>query len=226
MTSYSHVDCDGIHLDKKLDTIFEQKTGGFFIELGAHDGLFQSNTAFLEFSRGWTGVLIEPSKNVYDECVINRPNSKCFNCACVSSDYKDTYILGNFIGDPTSSADSRRQAPSFLFHVKAATLTHILDSIVPPIKEIDFLSLDVEGYELAVLGGLDFNKYRPKFMLIEIYIMDYDSIILFLSKNGYIMHSRFTNYTKQKNPDWDGTINDYLFVDIKPPACYQYNVEL
>jgi len=100
------------------------------------------------------------------------------------------------------------------------TLTHILDSIVPPVKEIDFLSLDVEGYEIAVLGGLDLNRYRPKFMLIEIYHLDYDLIVSFLTEKGYILYSSFTNYTKQKTPEWDGTHNDYLFVDIKPPPCY------
>jgi hypothetical protein len=34
------------------------KDNGFFIELGANDGLMQSNTAFFEFTRGWTGILI------------------------------------------------------------------------------------------------------------------------------------------------------------------------
>jgi FkbM family methyltransferase len=215
MKSYSHVDCNGIPLDEKLDTLFAQKTGGFYIEMGAHDGLFQSNTARLEFSRGWSGVLIEPSKNVYDACVVNRPRSKCFNCACVSTDYKEPYILGNFTGEAMASVNGLRQHATNLVSVKATTLTSILDSVVPPIKEIDLLSLDVEGYERAVLDGLDFSRYRPKYMLIEVYAAEYDATVYFLAQKGYALHSSFSNYSKQTNPGWDGTHNDYLFVDIK-----------
>ena len=216
MTSYSHVDCNGIPLDKKLDSLFAQKTGGFYIEMGAHDGLFQSNTAFLEFSRGWSGVLIEPSKNVYDACVVNRPRSKCFNYACVSANYKEPSILGNFLGGPMASVNGLRQHATTLVSVKATTLTQILDSVVPPIKEIDLFSLDVEGYERNVLEGLDFSRYRPKYMLIELYTVDYDATVEFLAANGYALHSSVSNYTKHTNPGWDGSHNDYLFVDIKP----------
>ena len=52
---------------------------GFFIEVGAHDGIFQSNTLNLEKNLGWTGVLIEPSLNAYLECLKNRPKSICIN---------------------------------------------------------------------------------------------------------------------------------------------------
>ncbi len=44
--TYSHVDCNGEPLENKLDFIFKNKEYGFFIELGANNGLTQSNTAF------------------------------------------------------------------------------------------------------------------------------------------------------------------------------------
>ncbi len=47
----------------------------------------------------------------------------------------------------------------------ARTLTSILDQHL--IQRIDLLSLDVEGFELDVLKGIDFDKYKPCFMLIE-----------------------------------------------------------
>ena len=56
---YSHVDNKGIPLQNKLYNIINKKNG-FFIELGANDGLFQSNTAFFEKEHEWTGILIEP----------------------------------------------------------------------------------------------------------------------------------------------------------------------
>ena len=63
---YSLGDNKDIPLDKKLDILFSSKRDGVYIELGAFDGLSQSNTAFFEFYRDWTGVLIEPSKGSYE----------------------------------------------------------------------------------------------------------------------------------------------------------------
>ena len=67
---------------------------------------------------------------------------------------------------------------SQMIYMKARTLTDILDeyNISQP---IDLLSIDVEGYELNVLNGLDLNKYSPSFLLIEIYRWDFKKIVEF-----------------------------------------------
>ena len=85
--NYSAVDSNGIYFDFKLDNLFNKKNG-VFVELGAFNGIDYSNTAFLEFNRNWTGILIEPSFDCYKQCITNRPNSICINAACVSHDYK------------------------------------------------------------------------------------------------------------------------------------------
>ena len=213
MKSYSHSDNKNNKLDLKLDKLFNYKTNGFFIELGANDGLFQSNTAFFEKNRNWKGILIEPSKKAFELCKKNRTNSLCLNFACVSKDYKKEYILGDFKDmHPMSSINGSRLKRNNIVNVPAITLDKILDKHLKN-NQIDFLSLDVEGYELNVLKGLDFDKYRPKYLLIEIYNYDYDKIFNFLELNNYNFHSNFTNYNKKDNPNWDKTHNDYLFVD-------------
>ncbi len=211
MQSYSHVDNNNIPLDQKLDILFGQKQNGFFIELGANDGLKQSNTAFFEFYRGWKGVLIEPSFDAFERCKSNRPNSKCYNAACVSNTYNDTSVTGDFNGNLMSSVNGERLHTNLAIHVQALTLETILNEVAP--TNIDLLSLDTEGYELPILEGLNLTKYRPNFLLIEIYNKDYDSIILFLEKNNYRLVDNFSNYNRVDNPHWDGTHNDYLFVD-------------
>jgi len=189
-----------------------KKENGYFIELGANNGLFQSNTAFLEKSRNWKGILIEPSVKGYEECKINRPNSICINCACVSNDYSKDFIYGDFINNhPMASVNGERLICNNLCQVKAITLEKILDE--NNCNNIDFLSLDTEGYELNILNGLNIDKYRPNYMLIEIYTKDYDDIINFLKNKNYKLLSNFSNYNKIDNPLWDGTHNDYLFVD-------------
>jgi FkbM family methyltransferase len=211
MTSYSGNTSKGEYIDTFLDKLFTSKTNGVYIELGANDGLIQSNTAFFEFHRGWTGVLIEPSIKAYTECVKNRPNSICVNAACVSNEYSEPFINGDFDGGLMSSVNGARTNRNQLNACKAITLEKILDEA--NISSIDLLSLDVEGYEYEVLRGLNLIKYRPRYMIIEIYVNDYETIVSFLKTNHYKKLGNITNFNLQDNPRWDGTHNDYLFVD-------------
>jgi len=83
-----------------------------------------------------------------------------------------------------------------------------------PGKTIDFLSLDTEGYELNILKGLSLDKYRPRYMLIEIYNKDLNAIVSHLKEFNYTLESNFSNYNYIDNPHWDGTHNDYLFTTM------------
>lgn len=209
---YSLCDSTGNPLDKKLDILFNHKTNGFFIELGAFDGITQSNTYFFELYRKWKGLLIEPSKNAFELCCENRPNSIVVNCCCVSNTYNDTIISGDFNSTLMSSVNGERMNSNNLIGVKAQTLEKILDENHIQ-SEIDFLSLDTEGYELDILQGLNLDKYRPKYLLIEVYNKDFNNIINYLQSKNYILHSNFTNYNHIDSPIWDGTHNDFLFCD-------------
>jgi FkbM family methyltransferase len=213
MASYSHVDSKGIPLDQKLDELFRGKEGGFFIELGANDGLAQSNTAFFEFYRGWKGILVEPSPTAYEACKAARPFSSCYNVACVSAGYEGATICGDFTGGLMSSVGGERMSAEAKVEVPASTLTALIDAVGSP--DIDLLSLDAEGYELNILQGLDLERHRPHYMLIEVYTKEYDALCEYLSLRGYNLVENFTNYNLQDNPCWDGTHNDYLFVDLR-----------
>jgi FkbM family methyltransferase len=214
MYSFSLRDSKKVPLDIKLDAII-QKTGGFFIELGANDGITQSNTAYFEFYRGWKGLLIEPSFDKYQQCCKNRPNSIVKNYACVSNEYDKDTIDGDFYGGLMASVGGSRlnSSESNLVSVPTITLEKLLDTYLGQGKIIDLLSLDTEGYELPILNGLNLCKYRPRYMLIEIYEKDYNEIVDFLTTHKYVLHSNFSNYSLSTKPDWDGTHNDYLFVD-------------
>ncbi len=214
---YSSFDSKNVPFEEKLDNLFNQKEGGIYVELGANDGLLQSNTAFLEKERNWTGVLVEPSKSNFSKCKKNRPGSKVYNYACVSSDFKDKYIDGDWENGLMSSVNSKRAllhplspaSASNIIKVEAATLESILDKA--ELTDIDLLTLDTEGYELEVLKGLNLEKYKPSYMLIEVYKDDYQNIESYLSQYNYILFENFSNYNKKDNPQWDETHQDILF---------------
>jgi FkbM family methyltransferase len=170
------------NLDRKLEKYLNYRNG-FFIEVGGNDGFNQSNTYYFERFRCWNGILVEAIPELYEECVKERARSKVFNCALISDDYQDTHVtmiysnLRSLVkgaqksdeNDIKHAYDSKHLNNSgvkpYEINVPVRTLTSILDEC--NVQEIDLFSLDVEGYELNVLKGLDFNKYRPKYMLIE-----------------------------------------------------------
>jgi hypothetical protein len=73
------------------------------------------------------------------------------------------------------------------------------------------MTVDTEGYELHVLEGLNLDRFRPTYLLIEIYEGDKNIITNYLANKNYILLENITNYNKLDNPGWDGTHNDYLF---------------
>jgi len=183
---------------------------GFFIECGANDGISQSNTYKLENDKNWRGILIEPSPTSYSSCVKNRSGDNIIlNCALVSDDYSFDTIRGDFDGNLMSSVYGVRRNNSRLIEVKASTLTSILDGC--DIDVIDFFSLDVEGYELEILKGLDFRKYKPIYILIEVYEKDKQKINEFMLSKNYELICNLSGFNHSDNPHWDGTHNDYLY---------------
>lgn len=158
--------------------------GGFFIEVGANDGFTQSNTYYLEKFLGWSGILVEPIPNLYQQCRKNRTNSKVFNCALVSNDYDSNTVSMRYANlmslTEGAFSDSHMENDhistglnvqnideTYRIDVPAKTLESVVDNVKDMPAKIDFFSLDVEGYELSVLKGVNLNKYRPNYLLLE-----------------------------------------------------------
>lgn len=187
-------------LDRKLEK-YVDINGGFFVELGANDGVTQSNSLYFERHRGWRGVLVEPTPHNYLKCLKNRSTSSSVYCAaCVSFDYTQEFVritysnlmsapvdLESDISDPRKHAQTGRQflgkgEAVFEFGAVARTLNSLLLEAKAP-AVIDFLSLDVEGAELEVLKGVDHQAFRFKYILVE--CRDFPRLSAYLGMQGY-----------------------------------------
>lgn len=167
--------------DYILTQFFKNKKEGFFVDVGAFDGVHLSNSYCFE-QLGWEGICVEPNSYYHDKCKEVRRQTECFNVACVDTDHTGEIEM-EF--DPTglfSSAVFDKSQNNIKDHygtigleinniqtvsVKAMTLNDILDKSSYKDKQIDFLSIDVEGLEINVLNGFDLNKYLPTVLLIE-----------------------------------------------------------
>ena len=202
-TYYGHHD-----LDKKLKKYLNYERG-FFVELGANDGVKQSNTFYFEKNLNWNGILIEPIKIKYLKCLKFRSSKNYFfNNACVGFNFKNKQIKmiysdlmssiedKNIINRVNSKKHALEGAKYLLknekveeFWVNTKTLDDIFHEVNAP-KLIDFLSLDVEGSELEVLNGIDFTVYNFKFILVE--SRDDDEIIKYLNDKNYNFLEKIT----------------------------------
>ncbi len=168
-------------LDRRLEPYLPSGPG-VFVEAGAHDGYTQSNTYWLERFRGWSGVLIEPLPELARWARRNRPASTVVECALVAPEGAGSPVsvrYGNtmsvVVGARGSEAEdtawisqglARADLASYEVTVPGRTLSEVLDDLA--ITHVDLLSLDLEGYELAALKGLDLDRHTPGLLLVEI----------------------------------------------------------
>lgn len=162
---------------------------GFYLEVGAHDGVFQSNTYHLEKKYNWSGLLIEPSKICYNRLLENRDQNKniILNCALVN-DGNTKKVKGDFNGNPMASIEGMRGGfesakGKNLVEVDACNLSDILKKY--NISKINFFSLDVEGYEYEILKSIDYDFCDIECFLIEVYLNNKEKIIDFLKRKDY-----------------------------------------
>lgn len=169
-------------LDRELEKWLDID-GGVFIEAGANDGVSFSNTLYFERHRGWTGLLIEPIPELAERCVKNRsPDARVALCALggpaeAGSIVPLTYcnlmsIVRGAIGSPAEDEDyvrlgkqAQNVATAYEVHAAVVTLSALIDRY--RLDRVDLLVLDVEGYERQALAGLDMQRHKPRFILVE-----------------------------------------------------------
>lgn len=162
-----------------VDDVFPSKMHGYFVDVGAYDGIQFSNTFTLE-KIGWDGICIEPGHS-FQKLKENR------KCICTNDLICNTQKDVIFVDDDLySSFKVNRHERSRYRNLHGNTLTSVLEAHGAP-TFIEYLSIDTEGAELEVLEGLDLNKYKIGSMTIEHnFAVDHRSKIrAFLKSHGY-----------------------------------------
>ncbi|MEX2468961.1 MAG: FkbM family methyltransferase [Pseudohongiellaceae bacterium] len=154
---------------------FNGKKSGFFIDIGAYDGVAISNTFFLE-QLGWKGICVEPIPEIYSLLQKNRDCYK-YNAAISSTTdsgapFLKVSNLAGLSGLESQMPDRIRKGleKQGLDIEKIVVNTLSFDDVMknhPQISYIDFLSIDVEGGELDVLKTIDFGRFRFGLVTIE-----------------------------------------------------------
>lgn len=187
-----------------LKELLNSKETGFFIDIGAHHPFRFSNT-FKFYQKGWRGINIDPIPGIKELFDTHRPED--INLETGINNQKETLTYYNF-KEKAFNTFSKIQAEEYLkanwpleskLEVETSTLNDILSEHLPPSTKIDFMSVDVEGFEMNVLTSFDWEKYKPTVLLIE--ILDVHSIeeifdhplYKYISSKNYVLASKTIN---------------------------------
>jgi hypothetical protein len=159
--------------------------GGKFVEIGAQDGVKDSFTLYLEKALGWKGVLIEPWPHLFHKCRKARKQSLVLNVAVVDHWLEDSFI--EVRGTPPKASIQkalRKEASERLVgktveapfkRPKQESVSYVTTDLARNIlnraefdHEFELLVLNLQGYENHALEGLDFDRYRPNFILAKV----------------------------------------------------------
>ena len=160
--------------DRVLADIFQGKSHGHCVEVGANDGYNGSTT--LHFERlGWDCVLVEPNPDLCAKLRAER-SGQVFECAVSNMD--GTAILqlaegangAHALSTISQEAAARRALRRHGYDTRPVEVsTRRLDAILEEagFSGIDFISIDVEGHELSVLEGFSLDRWRPTVIIVE-----------------------------------------------------------
>jgi len=159
--------------DLVLDALLGCPSDGVYVDVGANDPEVLSNTQRF-YRRGWRGINVEPNTALCDEFVRQRPEDVNLNIGIAS----EVGMLTFYRMEPSTLSTFDPSAVKDNLAHPGARLAEQVEVAVEPLSQvfrehlggrtIDFLSVDTEGLDLAVLQSNDWAQYRPRFVLVEV----------------------------------------------------------
>lgn len=194
--------------DLIIDIILGNKNQGFYVDVGANDPIFNSNTKRF-YDRGWSGINIEPGLEAFKKLYEGRPRDINLNIGAGPEPGQMTFY--QLSGDDTLSSLNENAAQKMAkihklkinkIQINVLPLKEIFKQYVPENVTVDFLSIDAEGFDLSILKSNDWIQYRPSLIVVE-FNYDYKNILDFLDLRSYVL--AYNNYV-------NGIFIDRLFL--------------
>jgi FkbM family methyltransferase len=146
---------------------------GFFVEAGGNDGIDSSTTYYYEKALGWSGILVEPIPQL---AAFARQVRSCavHEVALGPPELAGSTVTLNFADGRSSVGGERTEGCKWAgwfgpnptaVCAPVVTISDLLASAGDP--DVSFMTIDVEGYELDVLRGLDLKRHAPRIVVVE-----------------------------------------------------------
>ena len=179
------------------DIFFNNKRKGFFIEIGAYDGIEGSNCYHFERYLNWDGIAIEPSNIQFEKLQKNR-KCKLLNYP-VNEEAKEVEFIdviegltqmsginNNFFERNKNIILNNRESKTRSINMKTITF----DQVVPKNTVIDYLSIDIEGGEMALVNSINYNDYDIKVITVENNVPETQNFKNFFESKNFLYFDR------------------------------------
>ena len=176
--------------DLVVQEYFKNKTYGFYVDVGCYHPLQRNNTMLL-YLKGWRGINIDISDFSIKLFKFLRPEDLNLNLAISNLEGEIDMFFQKKLSQLSTIKEKHAkiafQGSIYSKKILSRRLNSILEESKYRDKRIDFLNIDVEGSDFEVLQSLDFNKYSPELICIEVIEKELEKsdVFNFLYKKKY-----------------------------------------
>lgn len=212
--------------DLILAGFFDDEEIGFYVDVGANEPVHESVTKYF-YDKGWSGINVEPIPSVYDKLV--KARKRDINIQAGIGLKKSKAILHYYPNGDGLSTISDKMATSYLktptvFTQKAEELTIDILPLRDVLKRykktnlINFMKIDVEGFEYDVIASNDWDLYRPQVICVEANHVDRDWKSI-LTSNSYelVFFDGLNEYYTDKHTDRKAKFDYVKAIIFKEP---------
>jgi len=172
--------------------LFQDRRNGVFVDVGANDYKFLSNTYYLERALGWSGLAIEPQLAFEDGYRKNRPRSTFlpFFISDVSNEEATMYyVKSNPLVTSSDKTFDQRYGTTTEFKTPTITMDDLLTR--EHLTTFDFLTMDIELAEPKALKGFDVERFRPALVCIEAHPEVRQQILDYFAGHHYVVVGKY-----------------------------------
>ncbi len=202
--------------DEFVVSVLKGKRNGYFVDIGAYDGITISNTYYLEKELDWKGLCVEANPHTYNLMTECR-NTECINIAVAPYEKEVEILLNGWssaINDSFTSSEILKQNFESV-KVNAITINELFERYNVP-SEFDYLTIDIEGGELEILSQLDFSRWRFKVLTYEhnSHLVNHENYPELVQRREKMEELLYANgYVLYKNYEGDGFFISSELVD-------------